>query len=98
MTTPGKKLSLDLTRVLGSNFGKYSLEISDLTKEALGIMQTPTITENILEITCTKIGAGKIRFNTTVGKDDAGVIPELGYCKEISIVSRPTVASNGGWL
>ena len=98
MTTPGKKLSLDLTKVVSADFGKYSLEIPTETAEALGITESPSLTGNTLEITCTKIGAGKIRFNASVGKDDAGVIPELGYCKEISIVSRPSVASNGGWL
>jgi hypothetical protein len=98
MTTPGKKLSLDLTKVVSADFGKYSLEIPAETAEALGITESPSLTGNTLDITCTKIGAGKIRFNASVGKDDAGVIPELGYYKEISIVSRPSVASNGGWL
>ena len=66
--------------------------------EALGITGSPAVTGNTLDLTCTRIGAGKIRFNASVGKDENGVIPELGYCKEVSIVSRPAVASNGGWL
>lgn len=98
MTTPDKKLSLDLTKTLGADFGKYSLEIPAETVEALGITGSPAVTGNTLDLTCTRIGAGKIRFNASVGKDENGVIPELGYCKEVSIVSRPAVASNGGWL
>ena len=51
-----------------------------------------------MDVTCTMIGSGKIRFKASVGKDENGVIPELDYYKYISIVSRPAVAANGGWL
>lgn len=98
MTKPGQKLSLNISEVLGADYGKYTLEISAEAKEALGITETPSVAEGVLELTCTKIGAGKILFKASVGKDEAGVIPELDYYKEISIVSRPAVASNGGWL
>lgn len=98
MTKPGQKLSLNLSEVLGTDYEKYTLEISSEAKEALGITETPSVAEGVLELTCTKIGSGKILFKASVGKDDAGVIPELDYYKEISIVSRPAVASNGGWL
>ena len=98
MTKPGQKLSLNLAEVFGADYEKYVLEISEEAKESLGITATPSVTDGILEVTCTKIGAGKILFKGSVGKDDAGVIPELDYHKEISIVSRPAVASNGGWL
>lgn len=98
MTKPDQKLSLNLAEIFGADHGKYTLEMSAEAKEALGITHTPSVTDGILELTCTKIGSGKILFKASVGKDDAGVIPELDYYREISIVSRPAVASNGGWL
>ena len=98
MTKPGQKLSINLSEILGADYGKYTLEMSAESKEALGVADTPTVVDGIVELTCTKIGSGKILFKASVGKDDAGVIPELDYHKEISIVSRPAVASNGGWL
>lgn len=98
MTKPDQKLSINLSEVLGADYGKYTLDMSAEAKEALGITQTPSVADGILELTCTKIGAGKILFKASVGKDEAGVIPELDYYKEISVVSRPAVASNGGWL
>ena len=98
MTKPDQKLSLNLAEIFGADYGKYTLEMSAEAKEALGITHTPSVTDGILELTCTKIGSGKILFKASVGKDDAGVIPELDYYREISIVSRPAVASNGGWL
>lgn len=98
MTTPGQKLTIDLAQVFGTDYEKYTLEMSDQAKEALGVTQTPSVVNGIMELTCTKIGAGKISFKASVGKDESGVIPELDYYKEISIVSRPAVASNGGWL
>ena len=91
MTTPGQKVTI--------NVGEgYSLEIDAKDAEALGIEGTPKVKNGILEVTCTKIGSGKIRFKASVGKDENGVIPELDYYKYISIVSRPAVAANGGWL
>ena len=91
MATPGQKVTI--------NVGEgYSLEIDAKDAEALGIEGTPEVKNGILEVTCTKIGSGKIRFKATVGKDENGVIPELDYYKYISIVSRPAVAANGGWL
>ena len=91
MTTPGQKVTI--------NVGEgYSLEIDAKDAEALGIEGTPEVKDGVLEITCTKIGSGKIRFKASVGKDENGIIPELDYYKYISIVSRPAVAANGGWL
>ena len=98
MTTPGKELTLNLSEILGADLEKYALEISADAKEALGITGSPSVVNGKLKLTCTKIGSGKIRLKSSVGKDEAGVIPELDYFKEISIVSRPAVASNGGWL
>ena len=98
MTKPGQKLSFSLAEIFGADYGKYTLEMSEESKQALGITDTPSVKDGKLELTCTKIGSGKILFKASIGKDDAGVIPELDYYKEISIVSRPAVASNGGWL
>lgn len=98
MTEPGRKLSVSLAEVFGADYGKYTLEMSAEAKDALGITDTPSVTDGILQVTCTRIGSGKILFKASVGKDEGGVIPELDYYKEISIVSRPAVASNGGWL
>lgn len=92
MTSPGKKLSIKIDKEA------YTLEVDPATKESLGIEGNPSIANGMLELTCTKVGAGKIRLKGSVGKDEAGVIPELNYHKEISIVSRAAVASNGGWL
>ena len=95
MTTPGEVLTIDIDRHIGDG---YVMEISPEDASALGIEGTPVMNNGKLELTCTRIGSGKIRFKASIGKDEAGVIPELEYYKEISIVSRPAVASNGGWL
>ena len=95
MTTPGQKLTIDVAEHIGEG---YSLEIDAEDSEALGIEGSPEVKDGILEVTCSKIGSGKIRFKASVGKDENGVIPELDYYKSVSIVSRPAVAANGGWL
>ena len=98
MTTPGKALVLDLSAILGSDVDKYEIEIPQQTTDALGLTSAPSVTDGKMTVNCSKLGAGKIYFKSSVGKDESGVIPELDYFKEISIVSRPAVASNGGWL
>lgn len=95
MTVPGQKLSISINKCIGEG---YTPEIDAEDAAALGIEGTPEIRNGIMDVTCTRIGSGKIRFKASVGKDENGVIPELDYYKYISIVSRPAVAANGGWL
>jgi hypothetical protein len=54
----------------------------------------------MLEFTCTKTGAGKISFSSSIGKDPdmADGIGGMNYSYEISITCRNNIASNGGWL
>ena len=100
MTTPGKELTINAADCIGQTAANisYSIEMESDAAEALGINASPVIDNGLLKITCTKIGAAKIRFKASVGKDEAGVIPEMDFYKEVSIVCRPSVADNGGWL
>jgi len=97
ITVPGKKLSINLSGYFGKVAAdRFSLEMDDASKASLGITAAPTVNEGVLEITCTKTGSGKIRLTSNVGKD--GDISGLDFHQDISIVSRPSVAENGGWL
>ena len=98
MTRTGEKLTINLSEYLGGDYVNvgYSLSIDEATMEALGIETIPATNNGTIEITCTKSGAGKIRFNSSVGAE--GQISGLDFFKEISIVSRKSLASNGGWL
>ena len=98
LTSPGRSLSITLSEILGESHARYTLEMSQEDMESLGLADVPSVTDGIIEMTCTKTGAGKMCFRASVGKDESGAIPELEYHKEISIVSRTAVASNGGWL
>jgi hypothetical protein len=91
----GEKLTINIAEIIGEG---YTMEISPTDAQALGIENNPQVKDGILELTCTKVGSGKISFKASVGNDEAGVIPELQYNKDLSIVCRPSVASNGGWL
>ena len=98
LTSPGKALTIDLAECIGESAatGGYTLEISQETKNALGITGNPAVTNGKLVLNCTKVGAGKIRFKASVGQE--GEISGLDFYKEVSVVSRPSVANNGGWL
>ena len=97
ITTPGKSLTIDLAQIIGDSYGKYTIEMEPEDMESLGISSLPSADGSVIELTCTKTGAGKIRFKSSVGagKDN---VPVLEYYKEISVVSRASVAENGGWL
>ena len=98
----GEKALVDLSDCLGgsSQTMAYTIEMDKASKDALGVTADPVIKDGKLEITCSKLGAGKIKFTSSVGKDTAmeGGIGEMVFSREISIVSRPYAAANGGWF
>lgn len=80
--------------------GTYEVHVDEESRTALGLENAPVIRNGVMEITCTRTGAGKIVISSSVGKDpekDNG-IGGMDYSREISIVSRPFKATNGGWL
>ena len=98
----GEKALVDLSDCLGgsSQTMSYTIEMDKASKDALGVTADPVIKDGKLEITCSKHGAGKIKFTSSLGKDTAmeGGIGEMVFSREISIVSRPYAAANGGWF
>lgn len=99
MVKAGEKCRVDLSAYCNPH-GTYELEIDDDTRNALGIASDPVIMNGKLEIECSAIGAGKVTLRGSVGKDQTmtdGIGP-MNFSREISIVSRPFVADNGGWL
>ena len=98
----GEKALVDLSDCLGGSAQTmtYVIEMDKSSKESLGVTADPVIKDGKLEITCSKIGAGKIRFSSAVGKDTTmeGGISDMKFSREISIVSRPYAAANGGWF
>ena len=98
----GDTANVDLTEWLGSsaNTLQYNISIDDATKTSLGLTEDPVIKNGTLEIKCTKVGAGKITLSASIGKDNEkeNGIGEMAFSREVSIVSRPFAASNGGWF
>ena len=102
MVKAGEKCSIDLSEWLGGSAKNmtYTMDIDLQTKESLGISEDPVVKDGVLEITCTKIGAGKVVFSAGVGKDSTmeNGIGDMEFSREVSIISRPYAASNGGWF
>lgn len=102
MVKAGEKWEINLTEVLGESAKNisYAISIDQQTKDALGLTSDPVINNGILEIKCDKIGAGKIGLASSIGKDKEleDGIGQMNFSREISIVSRPYAASNGGWF
>lgn len=98
----GQKVSIDLSRYLNGTIGNFDFEVGvdELTKAALGLDADPVIKDGKLEILCSKVGAGKIRIASSVGKDTSREdgIGGLDFHREVSVVSRPFVSVNGGWF
>ena len=89
---------IDVAECIGDTAGnfEFTLEMDAADKAALGLSSTPVIKDGKIEINCSKTGAGKIFLSSSVGQ--SGQIDGLDFHQEISIVSRPAVANNGGWL
>ena len=99
LTSPGETLKINVAECIGETAATcgYTLDVSQETQDALGLDTWGIRTVNgTIELICTKVGAGKIRFKSSIGGHQE--IPGLDFYKEISIVSRPSVAKNGGWL
>lgn len=99
MVQTGKKVSIDLSPYCNPR-NISEVQVGAVDALVLGINSTPEIKDGILEIECTKTGAGKILICSRVGKDPemSDGIGDMNYYCEISIVSRPYVSENGGWL
>lgn len=99
MAAVGEKVTIDLSEYCNPSL-KYEISVDEASSTSLGLASDPVIKDGCLEIECSKIGAGKIVLNSAVGKDPEREdgIGEMAYSREISIVSRPYVAKNGGWL
>ena len=102
MVKVGEKCSIDLSQWLGSSAKtlSYTMSVDQATKESLGLNSDPVVKDGVLELTCTKIGAGKVNLSSAIGKDTAmeNGIGQMEFSREVSIVSRPYAASNGGWF
>ena len=88
ITQPGKATAIDIHQYAGNSLAdmSYELSIDDADRESLGIEEDLELTDGILNITCSKIGSGKIRITGN------------GFVREISVVSRTSATDNGGWL
>ena len=83
---------------------KCKVSVDEDSRKALGLTETPVIKDGKLELTCTALGSGKITISSETNTQDAfeggsgNGIGKMEFSREISIVSRPFAASNGGWF
>lgn len=97
----GEKVRIDLRKHLNGTAGlDYTVTVEASAMDALGLSGAPVVKDGYMELTCSKVGAGKIRLSSSVGKDTSREdgIGGLDFSREISIVSRPFVSKNGGWF
>jgi hypothetical protein len=99
MVEAGKTMMVDISRYVNPEIG-YKIDVDQTARTALGIEGDPVIRNGKLEIRCNAIGSGKITLRGAVGKDKEKEdgISEIGFSRELSIVSRPFATDNGGWL
>ena len=107
MVKTGEKVVIDLDEHFGEGVAKHlKCEVSAdaATRTALGLTEDPVIRDGKLELTCTALGSGKITISSETYNEDTYEggsghgIGNMKFSREISIVSRPFAASNGGWF
>lgn len=100
----GEESKVSLVNCFGAPAGNLTytrMEISDEAREALGIEGEPYINNGRLFIKCTKYGSAKIRIYAIAGGDNLATDAVMGgseFYREVSLLSRDSVAENGGWL
>lgn len=100
----GKQTTVSLEEYFGGGAEDITykgVELSDDVKSALGITKTPTIEKGMLIIHCTKAGIGRIKVKAIAGDTLVGgnmIIGGMAMEREIEVVVRGSVATNGGWL
>jgi hypothetical protein len=100
----GSSAQLSLDEFFGASSKDLTyqgVELSDAACSALGISTTPTISNGMLNIKCTKSGVGRIKVTAIVGGSTVGGGNNMGGMlveREIEVVARGSVAANGGWL
>ena len=100
----GESLEIDLRDYMGAHAADLTylgIDISESAAAALGIKEKPVLEEGVLKVACTAVGSGKVTVRAIAGGDRLGGGDSIGgmeFSKDISIVSRPFVTSNGGWL
>ena len=84
-----------------ANLTYTKLEISDEARETLGIEGTPYVNNGNLVIKCTKYGSAKIKITAIAGGENVATGAVMGgseFTREVSLLSRDSIAENGGWL
>ena len=83
------------------NLTYTKIEISDDARQTLGIEGEPYINNGRLFVKCTKYGSAKISITAIAGGDTAATDAVMGgteFTREVSLLSRDSIAENGGWL
>lgn len=100
----GVKQWLDISQYFGTssvNLTYLDIEISDKSKESIGLVEDPYIEYGRLYIHPTKIGSAKFTINAIGGGTELGGTDNIGGMKisqDISVVVRSFKSTNGGWL
>ena len=83
------------------NLTYTKIEIGDEARQTLGIEGEPYINNGRLFVKCTKYGSAKISITAIAGGDTAATDAVMGgteFTREVSLLSRDSIAENGGWL
>lgn len=99
-----EKQIIDLKKYFGDGaegLTYLGVECLDGASASLGLDSEPAVRNGVLEITCGKIGSGKLKIKAIAGGDNLGGWDATGgteIYREISILARPFASSNGGWF
>jgi hypothetical protein len=100
----GEETKVSLVTCFGepaANLTYTKIEIDDAARETLGIEGTPYINNGYLFIKCNKYGSAKIKITAIAGGSNVATDASMGgseFTREVSLLSRDSIAENGGWL
>ena len=89
----GTETTFDFVDYFGGDKSKVvilSAEVAPTDKARIGLNEIPAFDGTKLTLNCTKVGTGFLTVRARAGDKE--------FSREFAIVSRPNLASNGGWM
>lgn len=104
LASTGEAQKIDVSGYLGTsseNLTYLSVELLDDAMDVLGLSEKPMMRFGKLQIHPTKAGCARLKIKAIAGGNKVATGSQMGgteVSRVVSIISKPGLSSNGGWL
>ena len=104
LASTGEAQKIDVSGYFGTsseNLTYLSVELLDDAMDVLGLSEKPMMRFGKLQIHPTKAGCARLKIKAIAGGNKVATGSQMGgteVSRVVSIISKPGLSSNGGWL